>query len=808
MSVSRLAAAAVLIVLVVTTGAGASTRANAAAPTGLHAFLLRADEPAKTSFSRTPAFAWNPTDGTDHYEFQLSTSDTFRDNAVIWSTSTLQSPVAAPSVSLPWITGSPHSLYARTRAVLSDGTISPWSADFGFDVVPPPPPTPLPSAPGLLRWTPVEGADGYEVWLIDLPKTEVSFSNVLDERELYTFHQANQWTGTLRWRIRALRDDMLGRLNGVPVTQYGAWSPIYVSTNPAVTGGQIHLGSTISDVVTNGAASDPAHRLMPAFTWTGNQSLQGAAAELFRVYVFTDSQCLNRVYTSAVVGSPAYSGRAFGPLSLPTTATAVTGARTSYLPDGSEPQGATYDGQPLTSSEAVADAKPTTTLPLASTSPSGTTGGTTSPTPSGGQSASFMDWGSSKFGAPVDLWDTNWPSGGYYWTVVPVGAVSPGALQTTVAAPGGIAAATTLPVASSVGFAPGDQVTVGNAANSESVVITAVDANSISLAAPLKLTHGTGEPVVRTGGSIRYLDMELPQDVCAAGRVARFGVSSEPSLTGGGDAFASGLSSSGTLVSATQTGAFYRPPLVAWTPALRSEAYQIQWSKTKYPFVPEADPVTGAAGILTASTSYVLPVAAGTWYYRVRGYDYSLPTGSQQMGWSDLAKIVVAKPTFVIVGSTGSASVKKTSSSMRIYNKGSFSISVPKTWSELKAQDSIYLFMARDRHVLNNVRATANVLQASGRGSRTMSSWAASLKAQVSKLAYGSVSTHVVAEPAGQAVLLSYAAKLKSGALIAVRQYAFDTGAQAYLVTLTAPASRLALFSKTFASVAASFSAS
>ena len=38
----------------------AATRATTAAPTGLHAFLLRVDEPRTEVFSRTPAFAWNP----------------------------------------------------------------------------------------------------------------------------------------------------------------------------------------------------------------------------------------------------------------------------------------------------------------------------------------------------------------------------------------------------------------------------------------------------------------------------------------------------------------------------------------------------------------------------------------------------------------------------------------------------------------------------------------------------------------------------------------------------------------------------
>ena len=49
-------------------------------------------------------------------------------------------------------------------------------------------------------------------------------------------------------------------------------------------------------------------------------------------------------------------------------------------------------------------------------------------------------------------------------------------------------------------------------------------------------------------------------------------------------------------------------------------------------------------------TSAVLPLKPGTWYYRVRGFNYSLPTGAQQMSWSDPAKIVVAKPKFRVVG--------------------------------------------------------------------------------------------------------------------------------------------------------------
>jgi hypothetical protein len=60
---------------------------------------------------------------------------------------------------------------------------------------------------------------------------------------------------------------------------------------------------------------------------------------------------------------------------------------------------------------------------------------------------------------------------------------------------------------------------------------------------------------------------------------------------------------------------------------------------------------------MTTATSAVLPLAPGTWWYRVRGFDYNLPTGVQQMSWSDPEKLVVTKPTFKVVP-TGSRKFK------------------------------------------------------------------------------------------------------------------------------------------------------
>jgi hypothetical protein len=643
--------AAVCLGLLLLAPAGeAATAVRGAPPTGLHGFLLRADEPVRNSFPRTPSFAWNPAPGAIRYQFQLATSSSFRESGIVYSTTGLTTPVAAPTVMLPWITGNPHALFARVRGITASST-TPWSASFGFDMEPGAAPKPLSSYPGLLRWTPIEGADGYEVWFVDMPKIETVFTNVLDERELYTFHRTSNWTSSVRWRIRALRTDRTDnerktRQNGLPAVGYGPWSDVYNSTNPAYQGGTITLDRTVSDIVSTGDPGSDSHRLMPAFTFRGDRAVDGTSAELFRIYVFTDKQCLNRVYTSAVIGGPAYAPRPFGPLSLPSVTAALAAARASYLPDGSEPTGYTVDGLQVKTTEAAAPAKPTTAVPTDSDTNPGGSG----PAPSAGPEQ--IEVGAGVLGAPVDLWDTDWPSSGYYWTVIAVAALSPGALSTSTAASAALGGSS-VTVASTLGFSNGDTVLLGNKSNQEPVTVIAVSGTTLTLAAPLKFGHGVGEPLVRSGGNLQYRDLELPQDVCAPPykRVARFGKQSEPSLTAAGELFASGLSPKGRLTSGTTGQAFYGSPLVAWTPALGATVYEVQWSKKRYPFKPLPNPQNqNALGTLTLGTSYVLPLKPGTWYYRVRGFNYTLPTGAQQMSWSDPAKIVVAKPRFRVVG--------------------------------------------------------------------------------------------------------------------------------------------------------------
>ncbi|MBI4171513.1 MAG: hypothetical protein HY511_02010, partial [Actinobacteria bacterium] len=583
----------VLIAILAVAGpAGGTTRAPAAgAPDGLHGFLLRVDESPSDVFSRTPSFAWNPVSGAVRYEFQLSTSGAFRESGIVYSDTSLTTPVAAPALTLPWITGTPHALYARVRAVLED-TTTPWSDSFGFDMQPPAAPAPLTSYPGLLRWTPIDGAAGYQVWFVDIPKIIAVTTNVVDEREFYSFHQAASWLGQVRWRVRAIRSDFNARANGLPAVTHGPWSPVYSSVNPPFAIGPLKPLATVSDVESTGARSSPAHRLMPAFVFGGSQSFAGTSAELYRVYVFTDRGCLNRVYTGSIVGSPAYAPRLTGPLALPQTTAAIAAARSSYLTDGDEGASFTFDRGKVTGNESLPPVTATTGLPAGASPPAGATppAGTTPPAaaPAAGAPPAGSPAGtgvvqllkpSGTMGPPVDLWDTDWSNGGgYYWTVVPVEAKLPAALTTSVAAPGSAVGATSLPVSNATGLAVGDTLSIGNTGNVESATITSVSGATIGVGAALKLGHGAGEPITRTSGNIQYLDSELAQDACASGRVQRFGKESEPALTAGGEVFASGLSPEGELASASDRAAFYGAPLVAWTTALGAEAYAVQWS--------------------------------------------------------------------------------------------------------------------------------------------------------------------------------------------------------------------------------------
>jgi hypothetical protein len=638
-----------LLALALAGTAEARTRPVAgSAPQGLKAFTLRSDEGVDRSFARTPSFAWKPVRGAVKYEFQLSTSSAFRESGLIYTNSEVTSPAASVPMSLPWITGNPYSLYARVRAVLPK-TITPWSPSFGFNMRWETLPKPIQTFPGLLRWTPVEGAYAYDVWFLDVGKIVRVTTNVIDQREYYTFHQTAPWMSSVHWRIRAVRPTFYreGTAEKIPAAPFGPWTPIYESVNPPFAVGSMGLGSTVSDVISNGGGE--AHRLMPAYTFSGNLSIYGGTSELYRVVVFTDRDCINEVFRGAIVGSPAYAPRPFsGPLSLPGNLAAVDSARRTYATAGIEGVTMAYDYRRVQTTELLEPAKPFTKLEPMDKK--------TAPPASGSGSGTVADDNTGELivpkealGAPVDLWDTDWPRGGYYWTVIPVAAEQPSPFSTSVAAFAATGTAQ-LSLASGNGLNPGDTLAVGNPANLDTGTVLTVSGSLITISPALRFGHAVGEPVVRTSGQLQYRDMELAQEACAAGRVKRFGKSSEPSLTSAHAAFASGLSPTGRLVAASvRRPTFYGHPHVAWTPALGAWAYHVQWSKTRYPFRAEPHPTMSTPGMLTFSTSATLPLAPGTWYYRVRGINFELGGNAQHMSWSDPAGVRVVRPKFRVV---------------------------------------------------------------------------------------------------------------------------------------------------------------
>ena len=594
-----LAAAAALVV----PSTALAKQSKPTAPKNLRGFLVRPSEKVVHVFSRTPAFTWAPVRGALCYEFELATSKTFTESSLVWSnvrygvkpgggcqavpasspaasdaaeasstssgsepssgsesssgsttgaqdpavTSMIQ-PLRVPAVSvdvaLPWFTGNPYALHARVRAITSRGPTG-WSKRFGFNMRWPSVPRPKAAAPGLVRWTPVIGATAYQVWFPDAGKVFTTVTNVADQREFYTWKFDAGWWAGVRYRVRAIRRVFGDVPNGLQPVSYGPWSPVYSAFNPGKATGPLTLAFATSDRVSGAKATKP-HQLMPAFSFRGNQSLDGRAFDLFRMYAFTDRDCVNVVYRGAVVGSPGYAPRATGPLSLPFSDEEIDKALNVYLKDANdEGDTRTIDGAKIVTNETVQSASAT----------SGTAEGFDLVT-----------------GAKVDLPDVDFPSTRYFWTVVPVALLE--------------------------------------------------DAD----------------------GTRFYKDMDLPQDACRAGRVLSFGKESDPVVTGA--RYVSGLTPGGRLLSAAggkKRPFVYSTPLVAWLPALGATAYEVQWSRTRYPWRAQGSKTT-------YSTSAVLDLAPGSWFFRVRGLN-QLQARKPEMSWSAPVRLKVAKPTFRLVAS-------------------------------------------------------------------------------------------------------------------------------------------------------------
>ena len=146
---------------------------------------------------------------------------------------------------------------------------------------------------------------------------------------------------------------------------------------------------------------------------------------------------------------------------------------------------------------------------------------------------------------------------------------------------------------------------------------------------------------VNDSGTFEYVDVDLPQDACQTGRVSTFAKLSKPAITASRTPYVSGLTPGGRLLAiAGARPTVYSTPLVAWQPVVGATAYQVQWSKTTYPW-------RASGKRTTLSTSSLLSLKPGLWYYRVRGLN-STQVGTPAMTWSAPAAVRVIRPTFRI----------------------------------------------------------------------------------------------------------------------------------------------------------------
>ncbi len=157
-----------------------------------------------------------------------------------------------------------------------------------------------------------------------------------------------------------------------------------------------------------GAQSPDAHELVPGFWWNGQFALDGTSGAcptlvaatgvtcpLFRVYVFTDEDCVNRVHNGDIVGSPAYVPRLSGVLSLPKSPAELSTAPSVFLGDA-DTEGDTFDagGQKVMAA------------------------GTQLGIPADPSDADVPE--GEKADRKSGIWDNDWPESRYYWTAVPV----------------------------------------------------------------------------------------------------------------------------------------------------------------------------------------------------------------------------------------------------------------------------------------------------------------------------------------------------------------------------------------------------
>ncbi len=383
-------------------------------PGALHAFLLRANEPIVHDYSRTPSFTWLPVKQPGgHYQFQISTSQSFQDGTLVFKDMNVAQPAETVPRQLPWMTGEPYALWSRVRWISANGqSATQWSKLFGFNIqwaaneVPKQLPAPKGSCAGRRSTVRPRTRCCTPTWCRQRRSRRRRTSRTNASSSPSTTRSERRRSTGASGRF-GMSGSSRARSNGLPAVSYGPWSPTFTTVNTPQTAGTLKPTDTVSDAWDKAGKAGSAHQLTPGFAWTPSAPVISEGIDpgssLYRVYIFSDKNCVNRVFTGSIVGSPAWAPRSIGgPMPLPGDTDTLTKDRTAppYLTGpGAEGSAVDATGATVVSNETAG-------------SQVGSSGG-------GGSAGSAAPTGAAAI-AGVDLWDSGWPSGRFYWTVVPV----------------------------------------------------------------------------------------------------------------------------------------------------------------------------------------------------------------------------------------------------------------------------------------------------------------------------------------------------------------------------------------------------